>query len=235
MDSELDIAAPWLRMDVPSDVRPGRQSDPERPWILRGERCWAVIAWGWMEQETRQASLMDDTIPHRVLWVPKLSENLHDAITVDYSKESRSECWQGNETGIAVLISGDVKPGGWASRAWKERELAIVTDTVLIHRRELELSSYCSNANWIYLKIILPRITFVPIAYHLECDVYLTLYWWKSVLKANRGTASRWFSFQCTLAVSIQIQYSTDSSLSEGLARMSWWTKLPIYDEVAFF
>ena len=38
MDSELDIAAPWLRMDVPSDVRPGRQSDPERPWILRGGR-----------------------------------------------------------------------------------------------------------------------------------------------------------------------------------------------------
>ena len=55
--------------------------------------------------------------PHRVLCVPKLPENLHDAIIVDYSKESRNKCWQGNETGIAVLVSGDVKPGGWASRA----------------------------------------------------------------------------------------------------------------------
>jgi len=55
--------------------------------------------------------------PHRVLCIPKLPENLHDAITVDYSKESRSKCWQGNEAGIAVLVSGDVKPGGQASRA----------------------------------------------------------------------------------------------------------------------
>ena len=64
--------------------------------------------------------------------------------------------------GIAVLVSGDVKPGGWASRARKGWELAIGTDTILRHRREFELSSYCSNANWIYLKIILARITFVP-------------------------------------------------------------------------
>ena len=55
--------------------------------------------------------------PHQVLCVPKLPENLHDAITVDYSKESQSKGWQGNETGIAVLVSGDMKPGGWASRA----------------------------------------------------------------------------------------------------------------------
>ena len=55
--------------------------------------------------------------PYRVLCVPKLSENLHDSITVDYSKESRNKCWQGNETGIGVLVSGDLKPEGWTSRA----------------------------------------------------------------------------------------------------------------------
>ena len=54
---------------------------------------------------------------HQVLCVPKLPEYLHDAITVDYSKESQSKCWQGNETGIAALVSGDVKPGRWAYRA----------------------------------------------------------------------------------------------------------------------
>ena len=75
--------------------------------------------------------------PHRVLCVPKSPENFHDA------KESQSKCWQGNETGIAVLVSGDVKPGGWASRAWKGRESAIGTDTIYRHRREFELSSQC--------------------------------------------------------------------------------------------
>jgi len=40
---------------------------------------------------------------------------------------------------------------------------------------------------------------------------------------------------QYALALSIQIHYSTYSTLSKSLARMCWWAKLPIYDEVAFF
>jgi len=53
--------------------------------------------------------------------VPKLSKNIHDAITVDYSKEFRSKCWQGNETGIAVLVSGEVKPEGWTGPVEREK------------------------------------------------------------------------------------------------------------------
>ena len=51
-----------------------------------------------------------DLTPHRVLCIPKSPENFHNA------KESQSKCWQGNEMGIAILVSGDVKPGRWASR-----------------------------------------------------------------------------------------------------------------------
>ena len=43
-------------------VRPETIVDVE--W---GERCRAVIAWGWMEQETRQDYLVDDTI---WIWLP---------------------------------------------------------------------------------------------------------------------------------------------------------------------
>ena len=47
--------------------------------------------------------------PHRVLWVPKSPENLHDAITVDYSKESRSKCWQGWYLVTWSLVDGPVE------------------------------------------------------------------------------------------------------------------------------
>ena len=149
MNSELDITTPWLQMDIP-----WKRSDPKLLWMLsEGEVS--------SSDSLRMNGAGDssglprgrhhlDLAPHWVPCVPKLSKNLHDAITVDYSKEFRSKCWQGNETGIAVLVSGEVKPEGWTSRAWKGRESAIGTDTILRHRRELESSSYCSNPNWIY-------------------------------------------------------------------------------------
>ena len=169
---------------------------------------------------------------HQVLCVPKLPEYLHDAITVDYSKESQSKCWQGNETGIAALVSGDMKPGRWAYRAWKGRELAIGTYTILRRRYGFELFSYSSNMNWIYSKTVLPRIkNSLHWAYHLECDDYLTLYWSKYVLKANWGTALCWFSFHNVLW---PFQYSTHSTLSKSLAQICWWTKSLIDDDVAF-
>ena len=55
-----------------------------------------------------------DLTPHRVLCVSKLPENFHDAIN---QRSPEVSVGKGNERSIAVLVSGDVKPGGWASRA----------------------------------------------------------------------------------------------------------------------